>query len=496
MRRSASLSVLFVFAQQLAQLGCGPGETGSITASNVVAQSEQGIIGGKPAGTDDPEIWGLRIEMPGGEAICTATLIGAKTLLTAAHCVEGVSALYATNQNNMFAVAQSQWVDVVDTRQHPNYNPNNTSSGSDIALVELAHTVTSKQKQWNMAKIDGFEGKPVRLVGYGVREDRQTSGEKYEVEQTFANIDSALIEFNQRNGKGGCFGDSGGPALHTFADGVERVVGVTSFGEDQCQYSSFYTRVDTYASFITQWLSEKETPTCNRDGLCKSSGCATPDIDCLCPSDGTCNATCPDPTADPDCDPKCGDDGVCATGSCATPDPDCKALGEACESKNECPGRECKTDPQSPDYYCSQKCDTTNVCPKSFECKKGFCLKAQLPEADRDEPCTKGKTFCVDGNVCVGSPSKCQPGCESDSDCGLNLVCKGKDGAQKYCIDGTTQQTTNTTNTSQGKTQATNTPTNTTETTNGTGCAQTDASAAWLVLASLLFVARGRRRRA
>jgi secreted trypsin-like serine protease len=50
-----------------------------------------------------------------------------------------------------------------------------------------------------------------------------------------------------------CNGDSGGPAFMTI-DGVETLVGVTSYGFIFCLGDGFDTRIDLYNSFIAQYL--------------------------------------------------------------------------------------------------------------------------------------------------------------------------------------------------------------------------------------------------
>src|SRR4051812_28339519 len=97
---------------------CGPAQfpASDPRVAEVIETSRQGIIGGAPAGTDDPEVFGLILFMQGGQGICTSTLIGARTLLTAAHCVENVTAVYASNTANLHTVSQSQLIEAVDWR--------------------------------------------------------------------------------------------------------------------------------------------------------------------------------------------------------------------------------------------------------------------------------------------------------------------------------------------------------------------------------------------
>ena len=66
------------------------------------------------------------------------------------------------------------------------------------------------------------------------------------------------VSQNQARGdEGTCFGDSGGPILRVV-DGVETVVGVTSWGDSACAASGFYYRSDTSESleFIAAVIAE------------------------------------------------------------------------------------------------------------------------------------------------------------------------------------------------------------------------------------------------
>jgi hypothetical protein len=51
-----------------------------------------------------------------------------------------------------------------------------------------------------------------------------------------------------------CQGDSGGPAL-ALIDGVETIIGITSFGDVGCHNGGYDTRTDRYLAFIDRYIS-------------------------------------------------------------------------------------------------------------------------------------------------------------------------------------------------------------------------------------------------
>ena len=462
-----------------------------------VEASTQSIYGGT-ATSGDPQVYGLRMVYSNAEGACTATLIGARTLLTAAHCADGVIGqsvqILAINGPKLYSNDDTDYIEITEKRVHTGWGGNPGENADDLALLLLEHTVTVPPKPWNLSASNVGSGKPVRMVGYGNTETGG-SGSKKETAQEIDQVTTHLLHFDQRNGHGVCQGDSGGPVFATGTDGVERIIGVASFVSGGCDYAGAHTRVDAYAAWITTWLQEKETPTCARDGLCKQ-GCQTPDIDCTCGADGQCTTACSDPTLDPDCGKNCAKDSVCSeTGTkCAVADPDCAGLGEYCSKPIQCPDRMCTNDSQHEDYYCSTACSTTVKCPAGFECSNKVCKKEKQPEAEPGEACTKGDTWCTQYTECLGKPTTCVETCESDGDCTeQNYACTGKDGDKKFCVAKKEAE--------QPKEPPKQNPTTPTTglTPAGTpapvmGCASAPVSNLWLVLAAMTFVVSRRRR--
>ncbi|MDI7269910.1 MAG: trypsin-like serine protease, partial [Myxococcota bacterium] len=280
-----------------------------------------GIVGGRVS-EDDRQVFVL--EATGGvpmSSMCSATLIGARTLLTAAHCVSsytgGPVSIRATNAVSLASAGPSDFIRAAATRRHPAWRllfPYDY----DVAVVLLETAPPLAPKPWNTADLAGSEGLPIRSVGYGMTApaDPPSAGTRHTVDLAFREISPRQYALGDLSGRGVCQGDSGGPSFHTFPDGIERVVGVHSSGNPDTCVDGVDMRVDAYAALIVGWLAELEGLGCDADGVCNPS-CDPEDPDCappdLCGSDGECSSDPCDPP-DPDCedavvpDPDAGDD--------------------------------------------------------------------------------------------------------------------------------------------------------------------------------------------
>jgi V8-like Glu-specific endopeptidase len=275
------------------------------------------LIGGT-ADAGDPAVVALfahaRGDQTGQGAICTATFISQRVLLTAAHCVSpqelanlgsNIEFLVITS-DDLNSAGPGSILPVQETHFDPMFNSNDIGNGHDVgvAILSQAHTVTPIP--FNQTPMSSqMIGQSVRLVGYGVSDvSGNGSGVKRQLTTQLDNFDYLLLQIGD-TGHQTCQGDSGGPAM-MHVNNVETIVGVTSFGNQDCSMGGFDTRIDEYTQFINQYLGGSTcTPNCAGRN-CGSDGCGH-----------TCGT--------------CGSNETCSsTGQCMTPPPptnQCEAHG-------------------------------------------------------------------------------------------------------------------------------------------------------------------------
>ncbi len=255
------------------------------------------IINGAPA-TDarfDP-IVGLYHQ---SGVMCSGTLVTRRVVLTAAHCVHGLSAFgysvfFGTDMNGA-----GTWIGVAEIWEHPGYvlnesDPNQPTTLNDIALLRLNREAPANIQPIpylpsSLALTQADVGTVLTFVGFGKTETGSV-GRKLYVEGSLGGVCDGpgncvyggglvygphYIAFSMGAG-GPCSGDSGGPALVT-RNGQWYVAGVASFVDLNCQYFGASTKVDAYTQEIEDFIGNAVPEDCTNgldddsDGLADCS---------------------------------------------------------------------------------------------------------------------------------------------------------------------------------------------------------------------------------
>lgn len=324
-------------------------------------EQEADIIGGTATTVGQyPTV--VAITVSGG--ICTGTLVDKEWILTAAHCVDP-AVLGAANQAAVTSSARIYFntVDINSSagRQnvrrasatYPKATFNVDALGSnDVGLIKLSEpilgiTPTPINFDAAMAPV----GVTVTMVGFGATAGTGTPtvGVQFELKNRKSiscsslggGGDANLLCYSQTDAKGKCSGDSGGPSF-AMIDGVQTVVGITSFGDKTCQSFGADTRTDIEKAFIQQ---------------------TAPVLKGACTGDDMCNG------------------GLCFQGICIAQPFTGNGVGAACTAGTGCESGFCLT--LGDEMKCSMSCmpAAENACPDGFDCLASGTSGACWPSA-------------------------------------------------------------------------------------------------------------------
>lgn len=260
------------------------------TASAADPAAHASIVNGRGATVEEfPALTYIEARVGKSGFSCTGTVVAPRVVLTAAHCVEDLERggitpakayAVATGTTTPSKALPQNVFRVVETHVYPGFDPGGLHGDAAILVLDRPSPAPpiAMAGAADAALYGG--GAPVQLAGWGVtganaknapESLRATSMvvQKPSVCEQKTRVDrpnySPALQMctldTPSKRSGGCFGDSGGPAIGLRADGVPVELGVISTGGAFCSTKrpNVLTRVDVISTWVSEWIAATES---------------------------------------------------------------------------------------------------------------------------------------------------------------------------------------------------------------------------------------------
>jgi len=240
-----------------------------VIAQEIIRPSGRRIVGGE---LTDIKQHPWQVALTIGGALCGASIIAQRWLLTAAHCVTPAPELSEVNvkANATDYTQGGVWTKIERIVVHENYN--SSTQENDLALIKLKSQTAGRVIPIASAALSVPSGQPLEVTGWGVTTEGGTAPSVTLRKANVPYVDNATCNsttaYNgsikpgmmcagaREGGIDACQGDSGGPLVWRTSDGPI-LVGVVSFGEGCARKLKYgvYTRVSVYRDWIDHALA-------------------------------------------------------------------------------------------------------------------------------------------------------------------------------------------------------------------------------------------------
>ncbi|MFF8475417.1 S1 family peptidase [Streptomyces sp. NPDC015414] len=235
----------------------------ALIASPAAADAPQPIVGGTTT-TTTAYPFVMQITDASGSQFCGGTLVAAKKVVTAAHCMVGETTssvrvvggrTYLNGTNGTVSKVSRIWID-------PDYT--DATNGDDVAVLTLSTSMPyTKASYVSSSQTSVYAaGTTARILGWGTTSESGSSSNQLRTATVpvvsdagcgssygsdYVRSDMVCAGYTS-GGVDTCQGDSGGPLL---IGGV--LAGITSWGEGcaEAGYPGVYTRLTTFSDLVT-----------------------------------------------------------------------------------------------------------------------------------------------------------------------------------------------------------------------------------------------------